>query len=86
MDRAETRFPNRLNPIYDVSYPVLGIQPAYGVGADPARYIIVVACNAMKPNPVEELTVGVIPAARFTANVAHAAKAGQYKYLLAECQ
>jgi hypothetical protein len=65
---------------------VVGLQPTYGVDADPAKYVIVVACNAKKPNSIEDLTVGVVPVSRFTADVADAAKAGHYKDLLAECK
>lgn len=86
MDQAETRFAKRINPVYDLSFPVVGIQPTYGVNADPANYVIVVACNAMKPNSVEDLTVGVVPVSRFTAEISHAAKSGRYKDLLAECK
>ena len=69
--------------VIDVSESVVGIQPAYNGGADPAEWIVVVGCYA--PNPQHASDVAVIPKASVTAAIRAAAKRGEFDRYVPSC-
>ena len=71
--------------IYDLSYPILKIDPEYNGGSAKDLWVVVAACGATSKALGEEVPVGVIPTSAYDDDIALKAARGEYDRLLAEC-
>ncbi|NEM92148.1 hypothetical protein [Galbitalea soli] len=72
------------SPIYDLSAPIVNVKPAFSLNGPQGDWVVVTACGAMS-NKRGDVVVGIIPLARYTADLWAKAEAGGFDSLLAEC-
>jgi len=85
LDQVESSFPKSVSPVYDLSSSIVNKPAAYSAGAPGGQWVVVVACAADSPNPIENMAVGVIPRNDYRASIRTAARDGRYDDLLEEC-
>lgn len=66
--------------IYDISKPVLGLEPLYNDGQPQDKWTIVAQCVSR-----ETLAVAVLPSDDITENINTKAKSGEFDSTLTEC-
>lgn len=84
VQKVETLLPDTSIVIYDLSTPILDMDPTFTITAA-HEFTVVTACGRTMETLEEVVPIGVIPTSQYGEEIRNRALAGDFDVLLSEC-